>query len=170
MIYQIKVHYGVCKCLLLYCCHFKGLYTEHFLRRHDDVMTWKHIPHCWPCVWDSINYLWIIGPESHSLLKSVLSAWRSSSWWCYQMETFSALLALCAGNSPVTGEFPPQRPVTWSFDVSLICAWINGWVNNHDAGDLRCHHAHYDVTVMFEQALHIWWMRHFNAHLTSLLW
>ena len=32
------------------------------------------------------------------------------------METFSALLALCAGNSPVTGEFPPQRPVTQSFD------------------------------------------------------
>ena len=33
------------------------------------------------------------------------------------METFSALLALCAGNSPVTGEFPAQRPVTPSFDV-----------------------------------------------------
>ena len=33
------------------------------------------------------------------------------------METFSVLLALCAGNSPVTGEFPSQRPVTQSFDV-----------------------------------------------------
>ena len=33
------------------------------------------------------------------------------------METFSALLALCARNSPVTGEFPAQRPVTRSFDV-----------------------------------------------------
>ena len=31
---------------------------------------------------------------------------------------------------------------------SLICAWINGWVNNREAGDLRCHHAHYDVIVM----------------------
>ena len=31
------------------------------------------------------------------------------------METFSALLAICAGNSPVTGEFPAQRPVTRSF-------------------------------------------------------
>ena len=41
--------------------------------------------------------------------------------WLYmmtsQMETFSALLAICVGNSPVTGEFPPQRPVTRSFDV-----------------------------------------------------
>ena len=39
------------------------------------------------------------------------------SWWRYQMETFSALLAICAGNSPVPGEFPAQRPVTRSFDV-----------------------------------------------------
>ena len=38
-------------------------------------------------------------------------------WWRYQMETFSALLAICAGNSPVPGEFPAQRPVTRSFDV-----------------------------------------------------
>ena len=33
------------------------------------------------------------------------------------METFSALLALCAGNSSVTGEFSTQKPVTQSFDV-----------------------------------------------------
>ena len=33
------------------------------------------------------------------------------------METFSALLAICAENSPVTDEFPAQRPVTQSFDV-----------------------------------------------------
>ena len=35
------------------------------------------------------------------------------------MEKFSALLAICAGNSPVTGEFPTQRPVTRSFDIFL---------------------------------------------------
>ena len=39
------------------------------------------------------------------------------SWCNHYMETFSALLAICAGNSPVPGEFPAQRPVTWSFDV-----------------------------------------------------
>ena len=33
---------------------------------------------------------------------------------------------------------------------SLICSWINGWVNNHEAGDLRRHRAHYDVTVIQE--------------------
>ena len=31
---------------------------------------------------------------------------------------------------------------------SLICAWINGWVNNHEAGDLRRHRAHYDILVI----------------------
>ena len=39
------------------------------------------------------------------------------TWWRHQMETFSALLVLCAGNSPASGEFPAQRPVTRSFDV-----------------------------------------------------
>ena len=39
------------------------------------------------------------------------------SWWRHQMETFSALLAIFAGNSPVPGEFRAQRPVTRSFDV-----------------------------------------------------
>ena len=39
------------------------------------------------------------------------------SWWRHQVETFFALLALCARNSPVTGEFPAQRPVTRGFDV-----------------------------------------------------
>ena len=38
-------------------------------------------------------------------------------WWRHQMETFSALLAICAGNSPVPGEIPAQRPWTRSFDV-----------------------------------------------------
>ena len=39
----------------------------------------------------------------------------------------------------------------WCGDLmfSLICVWINGWVNNREAGDLRCYHAHYYVTVMF---------------------
>ena len=39
------------------------------------------------------------------------------SWWRHQMETFSALLAICAGNSPVPGELSAQRPVTRGFYV-----------------------------------------------------
>ena len=66
------------------------------------------------------------------------------AWWRHQMETFSALLALCEGNPPVTS----LRPVTRSFDVSLTCAWTNGWAINQDIGDLRLCGAYYDVTVM----------------------
>ena len=51
-------------------------------------------------------------------------------------------------DSPVTGEFPAQKLVKQSFMFSLICAWINGWVNNDEDVDLRRHRAHYDVTVM----------------------
>ena len=39
------------------------------------------------------------------------------TWWRHQTENFSALLTLCEGNSPVTDEFPSQKPVTRSFDV-----------------------------------------------------
>ena len=52
---------------------------------------------------------------------------------------FSASLAICAGHSPVPGEFPAQRPMTRSFDGFFICVWRNGWVNNRGAGDLRRH-------------------------------
>ena len=61
--------------------------------------------------------------------------------------------ALCEGNSPATGEFPSQRPVTRSFDVLFDMRWINGWVNNRVAGDLRRNHADYDVTEMPAEVL-----------------
>ena len=48
---------------------------------------------------------------------SLIYALSVSSWWRHQMEKISASLALCTGNSPVTGEFLAQRPVTRSFDV-----------------------------------------------------
>ena len=50
------------------------------------------------------------------------------TWWRHQMETFSTLLAICAGNSPVTSEFPAQRPVTLSFDV-FFDLHLNKWLN-----------------------------------------
>ena len=64
------------------------------------------------------------------------------------METFSALLALCAGNSPVPVNSPHKGQWRGALMLSLICAWINDWVNNREAGDLRPHRGHYDVNVM----------------------
>ena len=69
-------------------------------------------------------------------------------WWRHQMESLPVTDPLC-------GEFIghrwiPPRKGQWRgvLMFSLICAWINGWVNNRQAGDLRRHHAHYDVNVM----------------------
>ena len=69
-------------------------------------------------------------------------------WWRHQMEAFSALLALCAGNSPVPVNSPHKDQWRGALIFSLICVWINGWVNNREAGDLRCYRGHYDVIVM----------------------
>ena len=70
------------------------------------------------------------------------------TWWRHQMEAFSALLVICAGNSSVPGESPHKGQWREAFIFSLICVWINGWVYNLEAGDLKRYHAHYDVTVM----------------------
>ena len=52
--------------------------------------------------------------------------------------------------SPVNS--PHKGHLCGAFIFSLICAWINGWVNNRETGNLRRHHAHYDVTVMTQGA------------------
>ena len=85
----------------------------------------------------------------------------------HQMPTFTPLLSLCAGNSPVVGEFPAQSPVTRSFDVSLIFAWTNSLANNGDAGDLRCHCAQYDVTVMSQSKILSWYYAHWPGYRPS---
>ena len=48
--------------------------------------------------------------------------------------------------SPVN--FPHKGQPRGALMFCLICAWINGWVNNREAGDLRRHRAHYYVTIM----------------------
>ena len=103
------------------------------------------------CVAASEINLRYIDIADHGLITTKhMIVWNASTtWWRHQMETFSALLDLCAANSPVTGEFPAQRPVMRSFDVLFfICAWLNRGVNTREAGDLRRHRALYDVIVM----------------------
>ena len=68
------------------------------------------------CVWTGWNLM------THICVSNVTHHWfwywlALVPWWRHQMETFSALLAICAGNSPVTGEIPTQGPVTRSFGV-----------------------------------------------------
>ena len=57
--------------------------------------------------------------DAHGELLQLCITSLVNSWLRHQMETFSALLAICTGNSPVTGEFPEQSPVTRSFDAFI---------------------------------------------------
>ena len=83
------------------------------------------------------------------------------TWWRHQMETFSALLALCAGNSPCHRWIIRTKASDGALMFSLICTWINGQVNNPEASNFRRHPAHYDGTVMYEK---IWAIYLFYNH------
>ena len=126
------------------------------------------------------------GRHSREMLSVFMSFYKV--WWCHQMEAFSTLLAFVRGihRSPVNS--PQKGQWHGALMFYLICAWTNGWANNRDAGDLRCHRAHYDVTVMgwwwMQQYFHVFFVlsrtiywtnnqvddlaRH-DAHMTSLL-
>ena len=78
-------------------------------------------------------------------------------WWRHQMETFSALLAICAGNSPVTGEFPAQRPVTRSIDV-FFDLHLNKRLNNQSWG------------WWFETLSRPWWHHHNVKETVPVIW
>ena len=97
---------------------------------------------------DDNNYYNTDGNNTDNNINGDVDIYTIKSWWRHQMETFSAWLALCEGNSPVTGEFPSQSQWRGALMFSLICAWTNGWAHHRDAGDLRHHRTHYDVTVM----------------------
>ena len=78
------------------------------------------------------------------------------------MKIFFALLDPCARNSPVTGDFPSQRPVTRSFDVFFDLRLIKQVSKQSRRGDLRHHRTHNDVTVMCN-LLVIWFYKLVNC-------
>ena len=101
-------------------------------------------------------------PRSNQISHLFLYEYLCSTWWRHQMETFSALLAFVRGIHR-----SPWRGVLM---FSLTCAWINCCVNNREAGDLRRHRAHYNVTVMScDHTLSLWW-RHNERDCVSNHW
>ena len=80
-----------------------GCLSWALLRKHDDVIKWKHFPRNWPFV--------------RGIHRSPVNSPHKDQWR-------GALM------------------------FSLICVWINDWVINREAGDLRRYRAHYDVIVM----------------------
>ena len=99
------------------------------------------------------------------------------------METFSALLAFCAGNSPVPGEFPSQKPVTRSFDVFFDLrlnkplrkqSW--GWWFETPSRSLWCHcngnHGKYQQakTVYIVSGMYCSMLWHTDFDLKTFIW
>ena len=92
------------------------------------------------------------GPES-----------RIQSWSRHQIVTYSALLALCEGNHQLPVDSPHKGQWGGALMFSMMSAWTSIWANNRDAGDLRRHHAHYDVTVMVKNIE----IKHFIGEIAS---
>ena len=106
--------------------------------------------HCWIWYWCIVGYVQHVCSMLFIHWKvPIILSFRWNLMMTSSNGTFSALLlALCAGHSPVTGEFPSQSQRRGALMFSLICTWANGWANHRDAGDFRRHCAHYNVTVM----------------------
>ena len=71
-----------------------------------------------------------------------------SAWWLHWMETFPCYWPFVRGIHRPPVNFPHKGQWRGALIFSLICAWINDWVTNLEAGDLRRHRAHHDATVM----------------------
>ena len=108
------------------------------------------------CHWTSL----MKSQHGQHCCQTITWAKLTQTWWRHQMETFPALLTICAGNSPVPVNSPHKGQWRGALMFTLICARINGWVNNREAGDLRRYRAHYDVIVMSMSAYGV----------TRLLW
>ena len=103
-------------------CSFrlKAIRFASHLRNHGVRMTSLYIIlNIWSqyFVGNTIRPNWFGVHQPRSIRQVSCCVWYT--WWRQQMETFSALLAIWAGISPVTGEFPAQKPATPSFDISF---------------------------------------------------
>ena len=90
----------------------QNLYDRYFMVLHSNAGP--------ICILRNPNFACHYAGRYHNnrhFLEWILNVQVPGAWWRHQMETFSALLAICAGNSPVPGEFPAQRPVKRSFGV-----------------------------------------------------
>ena len=107
-------------CIVIHCSYIHLLILRQETSFVRDTITMTQIE-----VWQNLICIRLHWRQCKPVSRQGIGAYTLSgsrtdkiiSWWRHQMEIFSALLAICAGNSPVTGEFPTQRPVTRSFDV-----------------------------------------------------
>ena len=88
-----------------------------------------------PCIWCLVNYYTFVPLVPHD---DVIKWKHFPRYWPFVRGIHRSPV-----NSPHKGQW--RGALVFSF----MCVWINGWVNNRKAGDLRRYRAHYDVIVMF---------------------
>ena len=88
---------------------------------------------------DATTYL--MHYRGHTLVITFLNIYK-------QFTVFAKSVCLWSG---ARFYIPPQSQCRGVLVFPLICAWTNDWANNREAGDLRSHRAHYDITVMIYQ-------------------
>ena len=90
--------------------------------------------------------IWNIDCTSSGGLETVSFIWYT--WWRHQMETFYALLAICVWGGGIHRWIPPTNAGDAELRCFyLICALLNGCVDNREDCDLRRHRAHYYIIV-----------------------
>ena len=112
-------------------------------------------------IWTQLLWFWPRGlgnNDNRQLIRShvrhsLLTSTDFDTGFCYMITSSNGNIFRVTG--PLCGEFTGRRWIPphkgqWrrALMFSLICHWIDGWVNNREAGDLRRHRAYYDVIVM----------------------
>ena len=107
------------------------VYNVHHHSQIKTTFILKRLPGPQNCIWD------------HGYWTEM-----KKTWWRHQMESFSASLAFVWGIHRSTVNSPHKGQWRGALMFSFICAWINGWVKNHEAGYLRRHRSHHVVIEM----------------------
>ena len=103
----------------------------------------------WTCIKEKLRSQYLYGffewDTSHHLSKptAIIPHDDVIKW-----KIFPCYWSFVRGIHRLPVNFPHKGQLRGALMFSLICAWINRWVNNREAGDLRRHRAHHDVTVM----------------------
>ena len=93
----------------------------------------------------------VVGHSNDCLInESAIRKFPIQSWWRHQMKHFPRYWPFVRGLNRSLVNSPGKGQWRGALMFSFICVWINSWVNNRKAGDLRRYRAHYEVTVMIK--------------------
>ena len=121
-----------------------------FISRLGPCVTWAKFSQQIIVLFAMTTLLWSPKIYSHTLM--LIGVWREHHDDVIKWKHFPRNWPFVRGihRSPVNS--PHKGQWRGALRFSLICVWINDWVNNREAGDLRRYHAHYDVIVMWPSA------------------